>query len=407
MTARGLLLGAAVVLAVVLLVLANVFAVQTFDLMATDAGGFVLFVNSIGVLSLTAVAVGVVISWRVPENRIGTLLIVGALLLETVFVSWPLTVLTWVNGWVSPLVSGLIAWIATIGLLPALFILLPTVGLTFPDGHLPGSRWRVPYATCVALLVVGVVLMTLAPWVPSEEQPVPNPFALDDVPTAVSEVGGGLAAIAVFTGFGLAVAGMIGRFRRGDALERAQLKWLLAALTAGGIIFPLSFATDIGPADLIDVGSVLVGALIPLAIGVAILRYRLYDIDRLISRSVSWAIVTGLLVAVFTGLVVGLQAVLVDVTQGQTLAVAASTLVAFALFQPVRHRVQAAVDRRFDRARYDGERTAAAFADRLRDQVDLHELEADLRHVTSETVRPTTVDVWLRNVTAVDTIAGS
>jgi hypothetical protein len=396
MTARGLLLGGAIVLAVLLLALANVFAVQTFDLMATDAGGFVLFVNSIGVLSLTAVAVGVLISWRVPENRIGTLLILGALLLETVFVSWPLTVLTWVNGWVPPLASGLIAWTATIGLLPALFILLPTVGLVFPDGQLPGSRWRVPYAACVALLVVGVVLMTVAPWVPIEEQPVPNPFALDGVPTAASEVGGALAAIAVFTGFGLAVAGMIGRFRRGDALERAQLKWLLAALTAAGIVFPLSFATDIGPADLIDVGSVIVGALIPLAIGIAILRYRLYAIDRLISRTVSWALVTGVLVLVFAGLVVGLQALLVDVTQGQTLAVAASTLAAFALFQPVRRRVQRTVDRRFDRARYDAERTAAAFADRLRDQVALETVAGELVASVRGTLQPSHTIMWLR-----------
>lgn len=399
MTARGALLGGVVVLAVLLLALANAFAVQTFDLMGEDAGGFVLFVNSIGVMALTGVGVGVVIAWRVPDNRIGPLLVVGALLLEVVFVAWPLTVLSYFSGSVPPLVSGVIAWIATVSLLPALFLLLPTVGLLFPDGRLPGRRWRAPYAVCVALLGVGVVLTTIGPWVPSQEQPVPNPFALPGLSTAISEIGGALASVAVFAGFGLAVAGMIGRFRRGDAMERAQLKWLLAAVTAMGIAFPISFATDIGPADLIDLGSVLVGALIPLAIGVAILRYRLYDIDRLISRSVSWAIVTGLLVAVFAAMVVGLQALLVDVTQGQTLAVAASTLVAFALFQPVRQRVQAVVDRRFDRARYDGERTAAAFAERLRDRVDLVGLEADLRRVAGETVRPASVDVWLRTVT--------
>lgn len=399
MTARGALLGGVVVLAVLLLALANAFAVQTFDLMGEDAGGFVLFVNSIGVMALTGVGVGVVIAWRVPDNRIGPLLVVGALLLEVVFVAWPLTVLSYFSGSVPPLVSGVIAWIATVSLLPALFLLLPTVGLLFPDGRLPGRRWRAPYAVCVALLGVGVVLTTIGPWVPSQEQPVPNPFALPGLSTSISEIGGALASVAVFAGFGLAVAGMIGRFRRGDAMERAQLKWLLAAVTAMGIAFPISFATDIGPADLIDLGSVLVGALIPLAIGVAILRYRLYDIDRLISRSVSWAIVTGLLVAVFAAMVVGLQALLVDVTQGQTLAVAASTLVAFALFQPVRQRVQAVVDRRFDRARYDGERTAAAFAERLRDRVDLVGLEADLRRVAGETVRPASVDVWLRTVT--------
>ena len=108
-----------------------------------------------------------------------------------------------------------------------------------------------------------------------------------------------------------------------------------------------------------------------MAIGIAILRYHLYDIDRIISRTVSWAVITAVLVAVFVGGVLGLQAALAGVTQAPTLAVAASTLAAFALFQPIRGRVQRAVDRRFDRARYDSQRTVDAFADRLRSNVDL------------------------------------
>ena len=134
----------------------------------------------------------------------------------------------------------------------------------------------------------------------------------------------------------------------------------------------------------------------PLAIGIAVVRYRLYEIDRIISRTIGWALVTGLLVAVFIGGVLALQALLADFTQGQTLAVAASTLVAFALFQPVRRRVQRAVDRRFDRARYDGERTAAAFAERLRDEVDLVTLAAELQGTVGAAVRPTISSLWLR-----------
>ena len=125
-------------------------------------------------------------------------------------------------------------------------------------------------------------------------------------------------------------------------------------------------------------------------------RYRLYEIDRLISRTIGWALVTGVLVVVFAGTVVGLQALLDQVIQGETLAVAASTLVAFALFQPVRRRVQTLVDRRFDRARYDGDRTAAAFAERLRERVDLAGLEADIAGVVDVALRPTTVGVWIR-----------
>jgi hypothetical protein len=126
-----------------------------------------------------------------------------------------------------------------------------------------------------------------------------------------------------------------------------------------------------------------------------VLRYRLYEIDRVISRSVSWGIVTGILVLTFAGLVIGLQALLDGFTQRETLAVAASTLVAFALFQPVRRRVQRSVDRRFDRARYDAERTAQGFASRLRAEVDLDTLARELEATASQAVRPTRAAIWL------------
>ena len=137
----------------------------------------------------------------------------------------------------------------------------------------------------------------------------------------------------------------------------------------------------------------------PIAIGIAILRYRLYEIDRIISRTVGWAVVTALLLAVFASLVIGLQAILADLTQGETLAVAASTLAAAALFQPVRRRVQHLVDRRFDRGRYDGDRAAAVFGERLRDRVDLAGVERDLHRVADETLRPASVSIWVRDVT--------
>ena len=136
----------------------------------------------------------------------------------------------------------------------------------------------------------------------------------------------------------------------------------------------------------------------PVSVGIAVTRHRLYEIDRLLSRTIGWALVTGLLVGVFGATVVGLQALLSDVTQGQTLAVAASTLIAFALFQPVRRRVQSAVDRRFDRSRYDGERTAAAFAERLRDEIDLASLESDIGTTVAAALRPTSTGVWIRLV---------
>ncbi len=164
-----------------------------------------------------------------------------------------------------------------------------------------------------------------------------------------------------------------------------------------GIIVENAVRTDGG--DNLSTFLVFTGLLAtPVAIGIAILRYRLYEIDRLISRTIGWAAVTGILAAVFVVLVVTLQALLTPITDESTIAVAASTLVAFALFQPLRRRVQHAVDRRFDRARYDGERVSAAFAERLRDQVDLVGLERDLGSTVSAALSPASTVVWLRGV---------
>ena len=139
-------------------------------------------------------------------------------------------------------------------------------------------------------------------------------------------------------------------------------------------------------------------AALPVAIVVAIMRDHLYDIDRIISRTVSWTVVSAALVAVFIGGVVAIQTVLSDVTQAQTLAVAASTLVAAALFQPLRLRVQRAVDRRFDRTAVDADRATVAFATRLRNEVDLETVTRDLVGTVDEVVRPESSGIWLRRV---------
>ncbi len=379
-----------------MLVTANVLALQAADLFGEDAGGFSVFVNAIGVLVLTAAGVGAAIRWQVPDNRIGSILIVGALTIMSIFVAWPLTVVLSDATGLAGLIAGLAAWWGNVILVPGLFLLFPMLTILFPDGHLPGHGWRGPFAAIVAVLAAGVVLQSIAPWTLSYQQPIPNPLAVPGIPTWLSAAGGGLAALALFAGLALGLAGLIVRFRRSTGVERAQIKWLVAAIALMAVVFPISFATDVGPDDLIDVASVLVGTLMPLAIGVAILRYRLYDIDRLVSRTVSWAIVTGVLVAIFGGLVIGLQAVLTDVTQGETLAVAASTLIAFALFQPLRRRVQRTVDRRFDRARYDGRHTVEAFAREIQNDVDLPRLRDTLTTTARDAVHPAMAAVWLR-----------
>jgi hypothetical protein len=176
----------------------------------------------------------------------------------------------------------------------------------------------------------------------------------------------------------------------------------VAVVGLGAIVLPVSLIVpaDAAPelANVFTSVTILTLFALPVVIAIAVLRYRLFEIDRVVSRTIGWAVVTGSLLAVFGGAVVGLQALLADVTQGQTLAVAASTLVAFALFQPLRRRVQAAVDRRFDRARVDADRTASAFADRLRDQIDLGGVEADIAGTIEAALRPSSTGVWVRTV---------
>jgi len=162
-------------------------------------------------------------------------------------------------------------------------------------------------------------------------------------------------------------------------------------------LFFLAMAAPQPFGDIGWVGAIVSITLVPLAIGIAVLRYRLYEIDRIISRTVGWTIVTGALVAAFAVLVVGLSGALATFAQGQTVAVAAATLLVFALFQPVRRRVQRAVDRRFDRARFDAERTAAAFSTRIRDEVDMATLTGDLAFTTQTALAPAALAVWIRN----------
>jgi len=183
------------------------------------------------------------------------------------------------------------------------------------------------------------------------------------------------------------------RFRASRGVVRQQLKWFLAAV----FVLVASTAVAMTGSDEANIGFLIGIGLVPIAIGIAILRYRLYDIDRLISRTIGWALVTGILAAVFVSVVLVLQALLAGFTQGETLAVAASTLAAFALFQPVRRRIQVAVDRRFDRARYDGQRTVDAFAERLRDEVELASIEREALGTVDETVRPVHAGLWLRS----------
>jgi hypothetical protein len=358
-----------------------------------DAPPLAILLNSIAILQ---VAVGAVIEWRRPGHAIGRLLMLAGPLFAFLAMGW--TVASVLEEEVDPTLYALLDWGVTVLSYPGMAVIAGWLPLMFPTGTLPGPRWRLPAGIIVVISSVSLLALATRPGPLREGGPV-NPFGVQVWPPFFQVLQQSLLLqLAVLCG--LAVSGLVVRYRRGDTIERHQIRWLLASVAVvaagfAGVTVESAIRTDGGISVFIVIA--FVGFLLmPIAIGMAVLRYRLYEIDRLISRTVGWALVTGILVAVFAGLVVGLQALLASFTQGQTLAVAASTLVAFALFQPVRRRVQRAVDRRFDRARYDGERTAQAFAARLRDQVELRGLEADVTETVREALHPSSAGLWVR-----------
>jgi hypothetical protein len=288
----------------------------------------------------------------------------------------------------------LAAWWASWTWFPTLAFVLLFTPLLFPSGRpLSGNWWPVVWLGALTTATV-TTLAIVQPTLAVDGAPtVPNPFAVgpfgNPEETAVGSVTFVLLILLVLA----AMASVVIRFRRSRGDERQRLKWF----TYAGALLPLVFLGDVLPGVLGDLVFSLVIAALPAAAGVAILRHRLYDIDRLINRTLVYALLTALLAAVYAGLILVLaQGVGGLDGQAPSWIVAASTLAVAALFQPARRRIQAAVDRRFDRRRYDAGRTIQAFSVRLRDQVDLGTLSAELLAVVDQTLQPTTASLWLR-----------
>ena len=342
-------------------------------------------------------SVGAVLALRRPGNVVGLILLASGPLLVTTFCGFLLGAwFTEVNG-PDDALATLASLIGSLTVSPTLILVGPALALLFPDGRLPGRRWRWAVAAIGFVLILGTTMMLTRPG-PLNVGLANNPFGISGPAWVdpVSTLGRALSFLMVAAALLLAILATVVRFRRGAGVEREQIKWFVAANAATVILLLVVIADpalDITWFDAVAISSL---ALPPIAVGIAILRYRLFEIDRLIARTVSWAVVTGVLVVVFAGVVVALQAVLADFIQGQTVAVAASTLVAFALFQPLRRRVQSAVDRRFDRAHYDAQRTLAEFSDRLRDEVDLAALSGDLDTTIRDAISPRSLGIWLR-----------
>jgi hypothetical protein len=354
-----------------------------------------VLLGALAVLALAAV--GTILATRVPANAVGWLLLVAGFLLGVRLLAFDYEVAS------REILSGswpgtdVAAWLDNNLLGPPLAILVLVIPLVYPDGRLLSRRWRWLVGLIVVMTASGVLAWFRPGLIPFTN--VDNPFGILGMEPLL-DVLVPATRLATVLAVPCALASVVIRFRRGDAVERTQLKWLLTATAMAGIALLVSALTAAVGAIALAIPAYSIGLLafsaLPVAIGIAVLRYRLYEIDRIISRTIGWAIVTGLLVSVFAAGVVALQMAFADLTQGNTIAVAVSTLAVAALFQPLRRRVQHAVDRRFDRARYDTQRTVDAFAERLRDEVALDAVEADLRGTITGSVKPSSYALWLR-----------
>jgi hypothetical protein len=269
------------------------------------------------------------------------------------------------------------------------FVLLLT-----PTGSLPSPGWRWWARIAAAAPLVGLLAITLGPR-PFDQpyQPTENPFDLANLggaPLVIYQLSFAVANLAVVVG----AASLVLRFRRALGTERQQLRWvaLAAVLALLGSVVVLAASALASPVLLGWVVGLYVACL-PLAIGAAILRYRLYDLDRIISRVLAYGLLTVLLGGGYAVVVLGLGQLL---GQSSSLAVAGATLAVAALFQPVRRRIQQAVDRRFNRRRHDAASLIAAFGGRLREHVDLDTLTVELLAVVDQAMQPTQVSLWLR-----------
>ena len=285
---------------------------------------------------------------------------------------------------------------------------IPLVLLTFPDGRFVSGRWRVVGFGVPSVIAASAALQLLAPGPVNASVPgLVKPFGIEDLRQVVLALGFVSFAISIL-GMVLGTASLFVRYRRARSVERQQVKWMAASASLLALAFLFSFVfitvdqlfpRAVDRALLLPVanGLFLVAVLsLPIAVAIAILRYRLYDIDVLINRTVVYGATSAAIGATFFLGIVALQAILRPLTSGSQLAVAASTLVSFALFQPIRRRVQDAVNRRFERSRYDAVRTVDAFADQLRDEVDLDALTAELVGTVSTTMSPAHASLWLR-----------
>jgi len=349
------------------------------------------------IASLVFAVCGALLAFKRPENPVGWLfgavgIAFAALTLGDVYAGVALVrgdegginyQVGWFNSW---------SWIIFVGLV-AFAILL------FPSGHLPGPRWRLGARLMAAGFVLGCLAFAFAPG-PLNNLPahITNRYALPDTP--MTEAFTYVGALSFIGALAASAIGVIQRFRASSGVQRQQMKLfsyaagvLAVSMVMIGVGSEILSPAAVNVLELVNSVAVMG---VPLAMAVAILRYRLYDIDVVVNRTLVYGGLTAVLGLAYLTIVVVLQSLLEPITRDSDIAIAASTLAVAALARPVRDRIQRFIDRRFYRRKYDAVRTVGEFSSRLRDQVDLESLRAELVDVVSSTMQPAHASLWLR-----------
>ena len=383
--------------AIVLAAIGGGLVLLTLDAPVPDNWGFRGYWDLLTPIIATP---SLILALRVPRNAIGWILLVAAVSTGFGGAAQEYATYSVVVRPGSLPAAVAIAWVASWSFAFFAGALLALVPQLFPDGRPLTPRWRPLLGAAVVFLVGIVVVFGLRPG-PLEnasfiENPVATTGSWEELRVAVA------GPIEFLTGALIVASGasLVVRFRRSRGVERQQLKWV--ALSASVIVIAMIGVLATTPTTATNTSKpaqvfmIFAFATLPIAIAVAMLRYRLYDIDLIINRAIVYGVLSAFIAGAYVAFVVVFQTLLRPITSGSEIAVAASTLAVIALVQPLRGRIQSIVDRRFYRTRYDAARTLDGFATRLRDEVDLDSVRGEIVHVVESTVHPRHASLWLR-----------
>jgi hypothetical protein len=355
---------------------------------------------ALGTFVFAFASVGALIASRRQSNPIGWLSLVVALAFALATCAFAYTEL----GTDGTVLAGAAyaAWLATSGWLVGLVVPATFILLLFPNGRLVGGRWRAVVIAASAGLVGALVNQSLTPGIlGGTRRTFENPFGVPALEPLLGVIGA-FAVVSILVSTAASIAALLVRFRRGTEVERRQIKWLLYAgafpplAWVAGLILEMILGSSESVTNVTNTLLSVAVAAIPIAIGIAILKHRLYDIDLIINRTLVYGALTALLALTYVGLVVSMQNAIAGASDSD-LTIAGSTLAVAALFRPLRARVQSFIDGRFYRRKVDAQRTLESFTARLRNEVDLDQLSSSLVRVVQETMQPAHASLWMRS----------